>query len=67
MKLFKAIIIADRYPTEYTIQASSWPTAVARAVREWAKKFKGSRTAKLTIKIVKAGAILKAEKMNGEQ
>jgi hypothetical protein len=53
MRSYRATIRADRYPLEFTVEASSWPTAVARAVRLWAKRFKGSRADELTIRIVR--------------
>jgi len=63
MKTFRITIRADKYPTEYFVQASGWPTAIARAVKEWKKRFKGSRTKELTIKAIKGGELLRA---NGE-
>lgn len=53
MRTFRITVIADRYPTAYTVQATSWPTAVARGVREWKRRFKGSHATKLTITAVK--------------
>lgn len=53
MKTFRATISADRYPMDFTVQASDWPTAVARAVKLWKHRFKGSRTDELKIRIVK--------------
>lgn len=53
MKHYHVTITGDRYPTEYTVQASGWATAVARAVRLWAKRFKGSRTDSLSIRVTK--------------
>jgi hypothetical protein len=64
MKLYKVVIRADKYPTEYTVQASGYATATARAVREWNKRFKGSRTKELSIKICKAGEVLQANDNN---
>lgn len=64
-RIFRTTIIADKYPMEYTVEASNWATAVARGVREWAKsKGKGSRTDKLSIRIFKSGPLLKED--NGE-
>lgn len=54
MKTYMATVRGDRYPMSYQVQASSWPTAAARAIRLWQQRFKGSKTPELTIKIVKA-------------
>ncbi len=51
MKVYTATIRADRYPMTYTVEASGWPTAVARAVKLWKSRFKGSRTKELHITI----------------
>lgn len=53
MKTYRATIIGDRYPLDFTVEASSWPTAAARLTRAWQQRFKRSRTQTLTIKIVK--------------
>lgn len=53
MTHFKATITGDKYPTEYTVEASDWGTATARAVRLWKQRFKGSRTSTLSIRITK--------------
>jgi hypothetical protein len=58
MITYRVSIIADRYPTEYFVQASGWATAVARAIREWKKKFKGSRTQQLKINVIKGSRML---------
>lgn len=50
--------MADRYPTDYTVQASGWSTAIARAVKEWKKRFKGSRADELKIRAVKSAALV---------
>ncbi len=50
---YKVTITGDRYPTEYTVQASGWATAAGRAIRMWKARFKGSRTDSLSIRIVK--------------
>lgn len=62
MKIYRITIRADKYPTDYTVQASGWGTATSRAVREWQKKFKGSRTDELHIRVIKGGQLLKEEK-----
>jgi len=55
MKIYKATITGDRYPTEYTATASNWATAAARTIKAWQKAHgKGSRTDTLSIRIVKA-------------
>ncbi|UCC95922.1 MAG: hypothetical protein JSW40_04020 [Candidatus Omnitrophota bacterium] len=64
MKAFKITIRADKYPMDYVVQASDWSPAISRAVREWKKRFKGSRTIKLSITAVKAEIVLQA---NGEE
>lgn len=53
MKHYKATITGDKYPMEFTVEASSWSTAVARATRLWQKRFKGSRADTLSIRITK--------------
>lgn len=51
--------MGDRYPTEYVVQASSWGTAAARAIRQWQKRFRGSRTEELKVTIIKGVPLLK--------
>lgn len=58
MTIFRVIIRGSKYPMEYIVQASGWPTAAARGVREWKKRFKGSRVDKLQITIIKSGKLL---------
>ena len=59
MKAFRVVITADKYPTEYIVEASNWATGIARAIREWAKKKgKGSRTEQITIRAYKNGSLL---------
>ncbi len=54
MSQFRFSISADKWPSEYTVEAGSWPTATARAVRLWkSKEGKGSRTTQIVIKGVK--------------
>ena len=53
MKTYRATIIGDRYPMDFTVEASGWATAAARAVRLWSKRFKGSRADELKIRIVR--------------
>jgi hypothetical protein len=45
MRIYRVIIRADRYPTEYNVQASSWSPAVSRGVKEWQKRFRGKKVA----------------------
>ncbi|MCH7541854.1 hypothetical protein IH981_03745 [Patescibacteria group bacterium] len=61
MKAYRIKITGDKYPTEYTVEASGWSTAIARAIKEWKKRFKGSRTEELKIHAIKGGAILREE------
>lgn len=53
MKTYKATIIGDRYPMTFQTEASSWATATARLVRQYQKRFKGSRADQLSIKVVR--------------
>jgi len=67
MKIYRIKIRGDKYPTEYVVQASSWATAVGRAVREWKVRFKGNRTEELHITAYSSGRLLQAEKENGQE
>jgi len=52
VKEFSISIQADKpsYPVEFRIKATSWHTAVARALREWrSTKGKGSHSRRLVI------------------
>jgi hypothetical protein len=53
MTQYRATISAGRYPLDFTVEASSWATATARAIKLWKKRFKGDRTDELKIRIVK--------------
>lgn len=56
MPQFRFSISADKWPTEYTVEGSSWPVATARAMRLWkSKEGKGSRTQQISIKGWKIG------------
>lgn len=55
MRHYNITITADRYPTTYEVQASNWATALARATRLWAKKFRGCRADTLKINAIKGG------------
>ncbi len=57
MTIYQVKIFADRYPTEYTVEATGWRTATGRAITEWKKRFKGSRAQEMTIKIIKGGRV----------
>ena len=59
MKIYRITISADKFPTDYTVQASSWGTAINRAVKEWQKRFKGSRATELKVRAFKSGDLLK--------
>lgn len=63
MRIYRIIIQADRYPTEYSVQATSYATAAARGIREWHKRFKGKKITnnELKIKVIRGGELLKAE------
>jgi hypothetical protein len=54
MKQYRATISAGRYPVDFTVEASDWPTAASRAIKLWKKRFKGERTDSLKIHIVQA-------------
>lgn len=62
MKAFRIKITGDKYPTEYVVEATGWSTAISRAVKEWKKRFKGSRATELKIHAIKGGEILREEK-----
>ena len=64
MKIYRVKITGDRFPTDYNVQASCWATGIARAVREWQKRFKGNRTEFLNIRAIKSTPLLDAK--NGE-
>ena len=65
MKTFRVTVMADKWPSEYIVQASGWGTAINRAVREWQRRFKGSRTKELKVRALKGGDLLVAEKSDG--
>jgi len=63
MRVYRVIITGDKYPTEYSVQASNIATACSRGVREWQERFKGKHLPdELRIKIIKGGILLKEEK-----
>lgn len=54
MTNFRVRVRGDRWETEYTVEASGWPTAIARAIKLWKKsEGKGSRTQELSVKAIK--------------
>lgn len=60
MKLYRITVTGDKYPTDYNIEASSWATAISRAVREWQKqKGKGSRTDELKVRALRTTSIIR--------
>jgi len=62
MTTYRVKISGDKWPSEFTVQASGWPTAIARAVKEWKSKAgKGSQTQELSIKAFKVGELLMAD------
>ena len=61
MRIYRITISGDKYPTDYNVEASNWGTAVARATREWCKRFKGSRTTELKIRAIKSTTLIRSE------
>jgi hypothetical protein len=60
MRVYRIMIQGDRYPTEYSVQASNIATACARGIREWHERFKGKKLPdELKIKIIRGGILLK--------
>lgn len=57
MTNYRIVITGDKYPKEFSVEATGWPTAVGRAIRLWKKAFKGSRTTELSIKAYKVNGI----------
>jgi hypothetical protein len=53
MRKYLAVISGDKYPLEFRVDASSFPTATARAIKQWQKRWPRSRTAELKIKIIR--------------
>lgn len=58
MRVYRIIIQADKYPMEYSVQASNFATAAARGIREWHERFKGTRATEIKIKVIKGGKLL---------
>jgi hypothetical protein len=59
MRVYRVIVQADKYPMEWSVQASNFATAAARGIREWHNRFKGTRATEVKIKIIKGGELLK--------
>ena len=53
MTQYHPTITCDRYPTTYNVDGGSWQGAAAAAIRLWRKRFKGSRTTIMSIRLVK--------------
>jgi hypothetical protein len=53
MRKYIATISADKYPLDFRVEASDWPTAAARAIKLWKKRWPGSKTCELKIRISK--------------
>lgn len=61
MRIYRVVVRADKWETEYPIQASNFATAAARGIKEWHSKNKGSRIGMLNIKVIRGGELLKAD------
>lgn len=61
MRKYRVSITADRYPTNYEVNASGWGTAISRAVRQWKKRFSGSRATEIKIHAIKGTEVRKEE------
>jgi hypothetical protein len=57
MKMYSIQITADRYPTDYTIRATNEGVAAARALRQWRKKFRGSRANQWSVRVIASGIL----------
>lgn len=57
MKQFRGTVIGDRYPMDFSCQATDWPAAAQRITQQWRKHRtgKGTRATAITIKIVAVG------------
>jgi hypothetical protein len=65
MKIYKISITADKWPSDFTVEATGWATAVNRAIKEWKRSSgKGSRSETLFIKAIKFGG---PSKESGEE
>ena len=64
MRIYRITITADRYSTDYNVEASNWGTALARAARKWQKRFKGSRASVIRVQAVKSTTLLRAKNGN---
>jgi hypothetical protein len=62
MRVYRVMVQGDKYPTEYSVQASNIATAAARGIREWHERFKGKRLPdELKVKIIRGGELIKAD------
>lgn len=52
-------VLADRFPTDYRVQASNWHTAAARGIKMWRKRFAREVVGELHIKIVRGQKVHK--------
>lgn len=55
MKVFNVKVMADRYPTDYRVEASDITTAAARGLRLWKKRFKRSKAVTVKVHITELG------------
>ena len=60
MRMYRISIMGDKFPTDFNVEATNWATAVSRAIKQWQKRFKGSRATMLKIKAIKSGVLLQA-------
>jgi hypothetical protein len=61
MRKYQVTVQADRYPMTWTVEATSYAVALARALRLWQKRFKRSRADILKITVVRGGIIEKED------
>jgi hypothetical protein len=53
MRLYRAVIYGDRYPLEFSTEASSWAVASNRLLKMWMRRFKRSRADTITIRLTR--------------
>lgn len=53
MYSFRATITADKWPQEFTADASNWRAGIGKILSQWQKKNKGSRAFKVSIQATK--------------
>lgn len=63
MKTYHVTIRADKYPTDYTVSGKtvSWQGAISKAINQWRKRFKGSRTEEMHIRVIRSTQTLTSE------